>query len=92
MKLQSISEKINDIAMNNHHLKTEEEYLDDLMDKMDKMNLKEEEKREKIKKIKQNNITFQKAIQLDRKELTKLSDEELSEKLKILLPSNQKII
>ena len=92
MKLQSISEKINDIAMNNHHLKTEEEYLDDLMDKMDKMNLKEEEKREKIKKIKQNNIIFQKAIKMDRKELTKLSDAELSEKLKILLPSNQKII
>ena len=36
IKLQSISEKINDIAMNNNHLKNEEEYIDDLMDKMDK--------------------------------------------------------
>lgn len=48
IKLQSISEKINDIAIKNNHLKNEEEYIDDLMDKMDKTNIKEEDKIEKI--------------------------------------------
>ena len=47
IKLQSISEKINDIAMKNNHLKNEKEYIDDLMDKM---NIKEEDKIAKIKK------------------------------------------
>lgn len=61
IKLQSISEKINGIAMKNNHLKNEEEYIDDLMDKMDKMNIKEEDKIEKI--IKQRNqIIFSKML------------------------------
>ena len=47
IKLQSISEKINDIAMKNNHLKNEKDYIDDLMDKM---NIKEEDKIAKIKK------------------------------------------
>ena len=44
LTLQNLTEKINDIAMNNNHLKTEDEYIDDLMDKMDKMNIRDKEK------------------------------------------------
>ena len=83
--LQKISEKINDIAMNNNHLKTEDEYIEDLINKMDKLNLNEKEKIEKIKKIKENNKIFKKAVKLNRNELLNLSDKELSEKLKTLM-------
>ena len=83
--LQKISEKINDIAMNNNHLKTEDEYIEDLINKMDKLNLNEKEKIEKIKKIKENNNIFKKAVKLNRNELLNLSDKELSEKLKTLM-------
>ena len=83
--LQKISEKINDIAMNNNHLKTEDEYIEDLINKMDKLNLNEKEKIEKIKKIKKNNNIFKKAVKLNRNELLNLSDKELSEKLKTLM-------
>ena len=78
IKLQRISEKINDIAMNNNHLKNENEYIDDLISKMDKMNLKEKEKLEKIEKIKENNKIFQSAIKLKREELLKLNDSQLA--------------
>jgi len=90
IKLQSISEKINDIAMNNNHLKNEEEYIDDLMDKMDKMNIKEEDKIAKIKKIKESNNIFKNAVKMDRNELIKLNDSQLAEKLKIIIPTHKK--
>ena len=89
IKLQRISEKINDIAMNNNHLKTEEEYIDDLMDKMDKMNIREKDKIEKIKEIKKSNEIFKKAIKMDRNELLKLDDSQLAEKLKVIIPTNK---
>ncbi len=44
IKLQSILEKINVIAINNNHLKNEEDYIDDLIEKMDKMSIKEKDK------------------------------------------------
>ena len=91
IKLQSISEKINDIAMNNNHIKNEDEYIDDLMDKMDKMNIKEKDKIEKIKKIKETNEIFKRSVKLDRNSLLKLGDSELAEKLKIIIPTNKKV-
>ena len=90
IKLQSISEKINDIAMNNNHLKNEEEYIDDLMDKMDKINNKEQDKIAKIKKIKESNNIFKNAVKMDRNELMKLNDSQLAEKLKIIIPTHKK--
>ena len=90
IKLQSILEKINDIAMNNNHLKNEEEYIDDLMDKMDKMNIKEEDKIAKIKKIKESNNIFKNAVKMDRNELMKLNDFQLAEKLKIIMTTHKK--
>ena len=90
IKLQNISEKINDIAMNNNHIKTEDEYIDDLMEKMDKMNYKEKDKIEKIKKIKETNEIFKQSVKLDRNDLLKLDDSQLAEKLKIIIPTNKK--
>ena len=87
IKLQKISEKINDIAMNNNHLKTEDEYIEDLINKMDKLNLNEKEKIEKIKKIKENNKIFKKSLKLNTQELMKLDSEQLAEKLKNLIPN-----
>ena len=87
IKLQSISEKINDIAMNNNHIKNEEEYIDDLMEKMNKMNINEKDKIEKLKNIKETNKIFKQAVKLDRNALLKLDDSQLAEKLKIIIPN-----
>ena len=84
--LQKISQKINDIAMNNNHLKTEDEYIDDMINKMDKLNINEKEKIAKIQQIKQNNKIFKNAVNLNREELLKLDNKQLAEKLKIIMP------
>ena len=88
--LQKISDKINDIAMNNNHLKTEDEYIDDMINKMDKLNINEKEKMAKIKQIKQNNEIFKSAVNLSREELLKLDNKHLAEKLKIIMPNIKK--
>ena len=85
--LQKISQKINDIAMNNNHLKTEDEYIDDMINKMDKLNINEKEKIAKIQQIKQNNKIFKNAVNLNREELLKLDNKQLAEKLKIIMPA-----
>ncbi len=88
-KLQNISEKINDIAMNNNHIKNEDEYIDDLMEKMDKMNIKEKDKIEKIKKIKEEHKIFKAAINLPRETLLKMDDAKLAETLKVMIPTKK---
>ena len=90
IKLQNISEKINNIAMNNNHIKNEDEYIDDLMEKMDKMNIKDKDKIEKMKKIKETNKIYKKTLGIDKNELINLSDEDLANKLSIIIPSNKK--
>ncbi len=90
IKLQGISEKINNLAMNNNHIKTEDEYIDDLMEKMDKMNIKDKEKIAKMKKIKETNSIYKKTLGINKNELLNISDEELAKKLSIIIPSNKK--
>ena len=67
IKLQSISEKINVITMNNNsHLKNEEDYINNLM-KMDKMLIKEKDKIQK-KRIKESNDIFKDTIKMNNDE------------------------
>jgi hypothetical protein len=90
IKLQTISEKLSDIAMSTNHIKTEDEYIDDLIEKMDKMNIKEKDKIQKLKTIKETNEIFKKTVKMDRNELMKLDDSQLAEKLKIIIPKCKK--
>ena len=39
-KIENISKKLNDIAMDNNHLKHDGNYIDDLIEKINKMNKK----------------------------------------------------
>ena len=86
VKLQNISEKINAIAMNNNHIKNEDEYIDDLMEKMDKMNIKEKDKIEKIKKIKEQHKIFKEANKIPRETLLQMDDKKLAEIFKVMIP------
>ena len=83
IKLQNLTEKINKIAMNNNHLKNEDQYVDDLMDKMDKMNIKDMDKIEKIKRIKETNRIIRETLNLDADSLSKMEYSDLIDQLKI---------
>ena len=89
LTLQNLTEKINDIAMNNNHLKTEDEYIDDLMDKMDKMNIRDKEKIEKIKRIKETNRIIKETLNLDKVSLASMNYFELVDTLKIKFPKRE---
>ena len=87
LKIQSLNEKVNDIAMNNNHIKNEEQYIDDLLDKMDKMNLKDKAQIENIKKIKETNRIIKEALALDKIDLAKMDDSQISQRLKMIMPN-----
>ena len=81
--LMNISQKINNIAMNQYHLDIENEYIDSLIDKMMEIN----EKSEQIKKLKENkkyNQIFQELNKLSLEELIK-NDEMFWDELKKII-------
>ena len=85
LKIQSLNEKVNEIAMNNNHIKNEEQYIDDLLDKMDKMNIKDKAQIENIKKIKETNRIIKEALALDKIALAKMDDSQISQTIKMIM-------
>ena len=90
IKLQSINEKINVIAMNSNHIKTEDEYIDFLKDKMKDIGIKDEEQEESLNNIKRINSTLMEVNKINREDLLNLSDSQLAEKLDIIIPKYKK--
>lgn len=90
IKLKGISQKINDIAMNNNHLKTEDEYIDSLKDKMEEIGLKDEEQKKALKKMKEDNRIFREVNQLNEKDIMNLDDSQLAAKLGVIIPKTKK--
>ncbi len=90
IKLQSINKKINVIAMNSNHIKTEDEYIDFLKDKMKDIGIKDEEQEESLNNIKRINSTLMEVNKINREDLLNLSDSQLAEKLDIIIPKYKK--
>lgn len=90
IKLQGISEKIKDNEMVDNFTKSEDDYIDGLINQMDTMNIKEKEKISKIRQIKENNRIFRETIRIDKKDLMKLDDTQLAGLLKIIIPNYKK--
>lgn len=76
--------------MNNNHLKTEDEYIDSLKDKMEEIGIKDEEQEKALKKMKENNRIFREVNQLNEKDIIKLDDSQLAEKLGVIIPQSKK--
>ena len=90
VRLKNISNKISDIAMNNNHLKTEEEYIDSLQDNMKEVGIKDDEQKRLLQEQKNCIRIFRETNKLDDKELMGLSDSELAAKLHIIIPKSTK--
>lgn len=88
-KLQIYYQKINDIAMNNNFMKTEDEYIDTLSAQMNEIGYKDKEQINKLKQIKENNRIFRESIKLKQEDLINLSDSQLAEKLSIIIPKRK---
>lgn len=83
IRLQNISQKIEDIAMNNNHLKTQDEYIDSLKDKMDQIGMNDEQQKNNLKKMKEDIKIFREINELKEDEVMKLNDSQLAENLEL---------
>ena len=63
-----------------------------MIEKINKVDIKEEDKNQNIKKIKETNNIFKNVVKINRNELIRLDDSQLSEKLKIIIPTHKKYI
>ena len=86
IRLKNISNKINDIAMNNNHLKTEEEYIDSLEKNMEEIGIEDDEQKKVLKEQKDLIKVFRETNKLDDEELMKFDVSQLADKLKIIIP------
>ena len=84
IKLKGITEKINYIIMNNNYLTVEDEYL--LKNKIEKIGIKDEAQQKILKTMKENIRIFREVNKLNEKDLMKLDDSQLSQKLGIIIP------
>ena len=80
-KLQECYQKINDIAMNNNFIKTEDEYIDSLKSNIEQIGYEDTEQIKILNKIKEENKIFQEAIKLKKDDLANLNDSQLIEQL-----------
>ncbi len=85
LKLQSISQKLELIAMNKNHIKTEDEYIDNLKEQIKETGLNEEEQKKKLDELKKTNKMTKEALNLSKEDFSKLDENQLREKIKNFL-------
>ena len=90
IKLQQQVAKIEDIAMNNRHIKNEDEFIDSLKDKMEEIGLNDEEQKKVIQNMKENMKIFKEKNNIKEEEVINLNDDHLAEKLGIEIPKLKK--
>ena len=89
IRLQNISQKIEDFAMNNNHLKTQDKYIDSLKDKMDQIGMNDEQQKNNLKKMKENIKIFREVNELKEDEVMSLNDSDLAKKFGVIIPKQK---
>ena len=84
VRLQSISQRLNDLAMNNNYIQKDNEYIDSLIDKYTEVYGNDNEKVKELEEMKKYNERFIKTVKLKKEELFNLNDSQLSDMLKNL--------
>jgi len=90
IKLKQALEKIDDIAMNQRHLKNEDEFIDSLKDKVKEIGLKDEDQNKELQNMKVNIKIFKEKNKLKEEEIMNLNDDELAKKIGIAIPKTKK--
>ena len=83
LELQKINEKIQKFALNKNHIKTENDYIQNLMDQQNHMNKNDYVK--KLEEIQKLNELFIKMQNIKIEELENCSDDELNKKIEYFL-------
>ena len=83
LELQKINEKIQKFALNKNHIKTENDYIKNLMDQQNHMN--KDDYAKKLEEIQKLNELFIKMQNIKIEELENYSDDELNKKIEYFL-------
>lgn len=89
LRLQTLTEKLNDISMNPKNLKTQNEYYKSLKNKMEEIGDTDEEQKKYLEDLIKNNETIEESLGISHEELLTMPKEKLAERLKI---KNSKIV
>ena len=89
IKLKSITQRINDIAMNNKHIDIEEKYISNLKEEMEKSGIKNEKQENYLKEMEENHKLFKEANKLSEEDIFKLDDSKLASKLGMEIQINE---
>ena len=82
IRLQSISQRISDLAMNNNYIQRDNEYIDSLIDKYTEVYGSNSENVKELEAMKKQNEKFQKATSLKKEEIFNMDENQISELLK----------
>ena len=90
VQLQKISRTIEKYALNNSHIKTQNDYINELERQLDDIGDEKIEQKKKLEQLKRVNTMFMKTQEIDLKDLENINNEEMIEKIKnYVIPSEE---
>ncbi len=82
LTLQRISQKLELIAMNKSHIKTEDEYIDNLKEQIKETGINEKEQQKKLDELKKENKETMEYLKLSKEDFSNLDENQFQDKLK----------
>ena len=87
MKLKNLTQRINDIAMNNNHLEIEEKYLKSLKEEMEQVRIKNDEQDKYLKEMEEKIKIYKEVNKIPEEDIFQLDDSQIASKFGIIIPS-----
>ena len=90
VQLQQISKIIDKFALNNSHIKTQNDYINELENQLDDIGDKKNDQKKKLEELKNINNTFMKSQNINLDDLENISNEEMIKKIQnYIIPSEE---
>ena len=86
IKLKNLTQRINDIAMNNNHLEIEQKYIRSLKEEMETVGIKNEEQENYLKEMEEKIKIYIEVNKFSEEDIFQYDDSQIASKLGIIIP------
>ena len=86
IKLKNLTQRINDIAMNNNHLEIEQKYIHCLKEEMETFGIKNEEQENYLKEMEEKIKIYIEVNKFSEEDIFQFDDSQIASKLGIIIP------
>ena len=86
IKLKNLTQRINDIAMNNNYLEIEQKYIRSLKEEMGTVGIKNEEQENYLKEMEEKIKIYMEVNKFSEEDIFKFDDSQIASKLGIIMP------